>query len=254
MATPWNPQVSKRTEPQCQCDPSCRRKPSPETGRCKIHSESCPRISPLSGWEPTYDPKKWNNKREIRETHNCFAYAMNVHDPKQVVACKEDKNCNVPFHQPGSASGYSKFGSSSQKTCSDMVQRILGDNPKIKRTTFEAKCPPHTSKIAIVVDPDEDYHFFRQDSNGYWSHKPGGTPVTNLDADKSVIYDPALANRNYNSKNSKLNYDIFCSYLCVPRDEPLYMKTGGKYKKRKTRRRKGLATRRKRMISKVKHS
>jgi hypothetical protein len=158
---------------------------------------------------------------------------MNVHDPKQVRACQLNKNCNVPFHQPGSASGHPGFRTQRLKTCPDMIARLLGDNPSMKMTTFEAKCPAHTSKIALVVDPDEDYHFFRQDSNGMWSHKPGGTAVTNLDANEKRIYDPQLASRDYHESGSKLNYDTFCAYMCVPRDRPLHLKTGGKRKTRK---------------------
>jgi hypothetical protein len=108
-----------------------------------------------------------------------------------------------------------------------MVGRLVGDNPTLKVTNFTNKCPKGTSKIGLVVDADQDYHFYRQDSNGLWSHKPGGTAVTNKDADDKLIYDPKLANRNYDQKGSKLNYDIFCSYMCVPRDRPLYLKIGG---------------------------
>lgn len=227
----------------CQCSPHCNKKVLYGKMFCENHSKKCPRVSPMSGFEPPYQPTHWNKTKELRETHNCFAYAMNVNDPKQVTACRLDKNCNVPFHQPGSASGHPGFRTQKLKTCPDMVARLLGDNPSMKMTTFENKCPPHTSKIALVVDPDEDYHFFRQDSNGFWSHKPGGTAVTNLDANDTLIYDPALASRNYHPSGSKLNYDTFCSYLCVPRDRPLYLKTGGSKKKslrnkrfRKTRR------------------
>jgi hypothetical protein len=202
---------------------------------CKTHRARCSRSSPLSGYEPPFEPLRWNAKKELRETHNCFAYAMNIHDPKQVQACRMNKNCNVPFHQPGSASGHPRFRSEKLKTCPDMMARIFGDNPSMKMTTFTGKCPAHTSKIALVVDPDEDYHFFRQDSNGMWSHKPGGMPVTNLDANDRPIYDPALASRSYNHQGSKLNYDTFCSYMCVPRDRPLHLKTGGA-KRSKTRR------------------
>lgn len=202
---------------------------------CRKHlTRKCPRISPLTGWEPAYEPERWNRKQEVRETHNCFAYAMNIHDPKQFVACRKTKNCNVPFHQPGSASGHPRFSSQKQKTCSDMVGRLLGDNPNLKLTSFTGKCPARTSKIALVVDADQDYHFFRQDNNGMWSHKPGGTAVTNLDADRRPIYDPKLASRDYNEKGSNLNYDIFCSYLCVPRDKPLHLKIGGTRKQRRT--------------------
>ena len=60
-----------------------------------------------------------------------------------------------------------------------------------------------------------------------WSHKPGGMPVTNLDASKRRIYDPALSNRNYTGDNSTLDYDTFCGYLCIPRDRFLRIKVGG---------------------------
>lgn len=204
---------------------------------CRTHAKSCPRISPLSGYEPFFEPARWNEKKELRETHNCFAYAMNVHDPKQVQACLQDPQCNVPFHQPGSASGHPRFSSQRLKTCPNMVARLLGDNPAMKLTKFQDKCPAGTSKIALVVDPDEDYHFYRQDKGGMWSHKPGGMPVTEFDSHGKKIYDPALCGRNYDSPSSKLNYDVFCSYMCVPRNKPVHLKVGGRGRFRTTRRR-----------------
>ena len=153
---------------------------------------------------------------------------MNIHDPKQFSACFKSKTCDVPFHQPGAASGHKKFSAQKYKTCPDMVGRLLGDNPMLKLTTFTEKCPARTSKIGLVVDADEAYHFYRQDSNGFWSHKPGGTAVTNKDAKGALIYDPKLADRNYDEKGSSLNSNIFCSYMCVPRDRPLYVKIGGR--------------------------
>lgn len=195
----------------------------------------CPRISPLSGSEPNYEPGRWNKKNEISDTHNCFSYAMNVHDPKQIAKCKTKGYCNVPFHQPGLAAGYRKFLADKPKTCPNMIMRILGDNPHIQLTSFEEKCPPTTSKIALVVDESEDYHFFRQDSNGLWSHKPGARSVINVDASDHKIWDPRLTDLDYTKKGGQLNYDIFCSYMCVPRSQKLYLKSsaGGA---RKTRR------------------
>jgi hypothetical protein len=32
------------------------------------------------------------------------------------------------------------------------------------------------------VDPKSDYHCYRQDDDGLWSHKAGGSKVTRLDA------------------------------------------------------------------------
>ena len=189
----------------------------------------CERQSPLSGCEPDYDPKRWNGKVAVRETHNCFSYAMNVNDPKQIHQCDENTSeCDeVPFHQPGSAAGYTRFDSKRKKTCPNMVARILGDNPDIQMTTFESRCPVNKSKIALVVDPKEDYHFLRQDSNMLWSHKAGARPVTNMDAKGHLIWDPSLADLNYTSPEGTLNYTIFCSYMCVPRKKGLFLLPGG---------------------------
>lgn len=187
--------------------------------------QGCSHASPLSGSEPIYDPNRWNNPREIRETHNCFSYAMNVNDPSQANQClNENEECEAPFHQPGSASGFDSFDSKHMKTCPNMVARILGDNPNIQMARFENRCPVNTSKIALVVDPDEDYHFLRQDSNMYWSHKPGARKVINIDARGHLIWDPRLANLNYKThKSGDLDYTYFCAYMCVPRDKKIFL-------------------------------
>jgi hypothetical protein len=149
-------------------------------------------MSPLSGWEPKYDPKKYNKTRKIKDSHNCFAYAFDHIDVSNSPSCTEE-SCALPFHQPGRASGYPKWSKVKGKRCPDLMSRLFGDVKELKQTTFDKKCPKYTSKIALVVDEDEDYHFYRQDSNGYWSHKPGSTNVTNLDANGKRIYNPELA-------------------------------------------------------------
>jgi hypothetical protein len=93
-------------------------------------------------------------------------------------------------------------------------------------TTFETRCPANTSKIALVVDPKEDYHFLRQDSNMLWSHKAGARPVKNVDAAKSTIWDPQAAFLDYEDDGGSLNYSVFCAYLCVPRTKKLYLLPG----------------------------
>jgi hypothetical protein len=196
----------------------------------------CLRVSPLSGSEPDYEPSRWNKKNEISDTHNCFSYAMNVNDPKQMAQCLTKPYCNVPFHQPGLASGYRGFSARKPKTCPNMMMRILGDNPHISMTTFEEKCPANTSKIALVVDESDDYHFFRQDSNKFWSHKPGARDVINVDAAGHKIWDPRLTYLDYTEKGGDLNYDIFCSYMCVPRTKKLYLRSSISGGRRKTRR------------------
>jgi len=211
---------------QCQCSLECKHKCFGKTPFCAFHQKGCMRKSPLSGYEPDYDPDHWNKLFKVKETHNCFAYAFNINDPKQMRKCK-DSDCDIPFHQPGLVSGYPNFSSKLPKTCPNMMARLFGDNPQLKMATFEEKCPVGSSKIALIVDENEDYHFLRQDSNGYWSHKPGARKVTNRDASNRLIYDPALANYNYKDNNGHLDYDIFCGYMCVPRTGTVKLKTGG---------------------------
>ena len=57
---------------------------------------------------------------------------MNVHDPKQIEACLKSKDCDVPYHQPGSAAGQPGFKSDRLKTCSEMIVRI----PEVKEVVF----------------------------------------------------------------------------------------------------------------------
>ena len=39
-----------------------------------------------------------------------------------------------------------------------------------------------------------DFHWYRLDQNGFWSHKPGSTPVTASDNAGAFITDPRIAN------------------------------------------------------------
>jgi hypothetical protein len=177
----------------------------------------------MSGYEPPLDMELWNLKDELRESHNCFAYAMNAVDPNLVKKCKEDPDCNVTFPQPGYASGFKKFSEQRDKGCGDMVSRLWGDNPKVHAVSFEEKCPPGTSKIALIVDPNRDYHFLRQDPDGFWSHKPGAMAVTRLDATDRPIIRPDRACFMYKKHKDPLTYTKFCGYFCVPRTEPIHM-------------------------------
>jgi len=157
---------------------------------------------------------------------------MNTIDDTQMTKCAETENCNVGFPQPGYASGHGKFSDKHEKGCSDMVSRLWGDNPDVKPIEFNGRCPYKTSKIALIVDPTRDYHFLRQDSDGYWSHKPGAMNVTTRDASGRPILRPDRALFIYNNHKEPLRYTKFCGYYCVPRGKPLYVMTdarGGFY-------------------------
>lgn len=223
--------VQTRKKARCQCDPSCKNPPLQNSPFCKDHLQFCPRISPLTGWEPQYNPPKYNYYKGVKESHNCFAYALDYMELPKKKGCTTD-SCPVGYPQPGRASGFPKWEKVQGKRCPDVMARAMGDVPGARPAQFTTKCRKRERKIAFVTDEDQDYHVYRQDSNGYWSHKPGATEVTHLDATKRPIYDPQLASRYY--PDSGLDYDNFCGYLCIPATKKHRLKRGGK---RRTKRR-----------------
>ena len=230
-----------RKKPRCQCMSSCKNPPLKNSPFCAVHIKFCPRRAPLTGDEPDFEPEIYNKHKGLKEALNCFAYAFDYRKLPKGAKCTKD-SCSVPFPQPGRASGYPKWSEVDGKRCPDLLARLFGDVPGLKLTTFDKQCPKSHSKIALVVDEDEDYHFYRQDSHGFWSHKPGATDVTHIDGTGRPIYDPQLASRYY--PQSGLNYDEFCSYLCAPKGKKLRFKRGGTRKniRNKTRKaKKGLA-------------
>jgi hypothetical protein len=223
---------------------------------CKDHKKAPSKKSPMTGWEPFYAPSFYNKTSVMKHNHNCFAYAFDINDPPDESSCIKNENgeCNVGFHQPGYFAGFPKFRADGKKYCPELLARLLGDMPWLKLTTFDAKCEKGYSKIALVIDPHQDYHFYRQDSNGLWSHKPGGTAVTNRDSHGYLIYRPDLANRDSRTSekdNDGLNYTIFCSYLAVPRNKRVQAQRGGKRgsSKRRSSRKRVNKTRRQRQRS-----
>ncbi len=248
------PAPAPLTPDTCQCcgatSPQFPDTESPFCVGC-ARRKRCPAQSPLSGYEPIYMPSVYNKKRYVQHNHNCFAYAFDIMDVPSHEECNgaDKEDCKVPFHQPGKYSGQGDFHA--EKRCFDLFTRLKADMPAIEIARagqpikFTDKCPKGYSKIALVVDPKQDYHFYRQDSNGFWSHKPGATAVTNKDTSGRLIYNPELANRDARKtadEKDGLNYNVFCGFMCVPRVVPNRAKRGGgkrsvsKLNRRKTRR------------------
>jgi hypothetical protein len=156
---------------------------------------------------------------------------MNSFDKRRVFDCliHGGETCSVGYHQPGATKKINKkLLRKSYIKCHTLVDLIRQDVPKLRRISYTRRCPIGSSKIALVIDPHDDYHFYRQDPDGYWSHKPGAQPVTRLDAEGVPIIDPMTANRNYKSTHNKeLNYTLFCDFFCVPRRVRILLEKGG---------------------------
>lgn len=183
----------------------------------------------MSGSEPEYQPERYNGSKIVQDTHNCWAYASNVLDPNQLTQCDgKGPSCQLMYHQPGGTKGRSKeLQYADARSCPKVTALMREDVPDLKKTTFTRKCPRGFSKIALVVHPGEDYHFYRQDSDGWWSHKDGANQVKRFDAEGKPIWNPETAARDYRPRGSFLNYTDVCGFYCMPRDHEIHLARGG---------------------------
>ena len=158
-------------------------------------------FSKLNGSEPKYDDKKWNDNLKIKKTHNCYAYVLDI-----------IKESLTKKPQPGYYSGYSYLTDDDIRTCDKMFGRIKSDNESMFKINFRDKCPDGYRKGYLAVDDGKntDYHFYRLDSDGSWSHKPGSTPAIQSNSDGKIITAPHSATR----KSSSHNYNKSCGYFC----------------------------------------
>ncbi len=164
---------------------------------------------------PSSANHSFNNNKFIRESHNCYTYYLNLKSLKAYQQCKKDLGrynyCDRP--QPGRRAGYGQF-KKEDFTCKEVMKRTGADNPKmITLKNIKQSCPRGFYKGAVVVAPGRDYHYYRLNKEGYWTHKPGYKPSTAYDAKGRLITDPKTASRDY---GGTLNYSDFCGYTCLP--------------------------------------
>lgn len=151
---------------------------------------------------PPYSPSYWNDGGTVQDRNNCYNYGNN-------------KRTDT-FAQPGRAAGaqYTK-----PITCSGVHSAAAADG--LTPLPSSGVCPSGKDKIAVVVAPcvapgctapyysGNDYHWYRRDSSGMWSHKPGRTQATDRDNSNNTISNPESADRC-----GTYCYSEFCGYFC----------------------------------------
>ena len=142
---------------------------------------------PTNGYEPSFNPGFWNNNFNDRRCNNCYNYGVNKK--------------NNRFAQPGRAGGqeYTMF------TCPNVLAAAIRDG--LIPWVANVPCSNYDYKVALVVEPGVDFHWYRQDQGGNWSHKRGGSPAKNVDEAGAPITDPRTADRD--------GYTDFCAFMCV---------------------------------------
>ncbi|KAL0487635.1 insoluble matrix shell protein [Acrasis kona] len=118
-----------------------------------------------------YNPQRWNKYDYVQYKNNCYNYASDYRTDT--------------FAQPG---GSKRMWN--ENKCSYCYKNSVVDG----LTSLESKtCPTDQPSVghyvALVVWPDVDYHYYRKDLDGRWSHKPGRTPVIDYDASHHNITD-----------------------------------------------------------------
>ena len=152
-----------------------------------------------------------NEDSEYPGKANCYAYALGL---------KTDPRTGEPFKEkpdPGVFSGNPLKENQLYYETDHLKQimekkieadaEVLGYNFYEITNIYDFKPTEGNWYIAIAycTDPSlTDYHFWRQNEDGTWSHKPGTTPVMNVDFSGNVIYDPMSCDRG--------KYYIFLGY------------------------------------------
>lgn len=145
---------------------------------------------------PTYDPAKWNTDPNVQGCNNCYNYACDI----------ETDN----FAQPGYATGHEY---SYPPDCPGVTNGALSDGLTAGPSATGGATDPCgrcSHKVALVIAPGPDFfdfHWYRLDDSGMWSHKPGGGTARNYDNSGNPISDPRTADRG--------PYTIFCGFMCV---------------------------------------
>jgi len=165
--------------------------------------------------ELRYEPDKWNQNIFIRKSHNCYSYALNLIEVKRTSKCKKKKTVskkNICLRKhPMDKMKQFEFHS-----CSELISSILEEFPKIKKVHKLTLVPDGYYRVALFLLNRKDhhhlslndFHFYRQDSNGYWSHKDGWRKATNKDKTGKLITDPESVEKKNNSQ--------LCTYFIFP--------------------------------------
>lgn len=131
----------------------------------------------------------WNEDSDLQYSNNCYNYATN--------------RVTNSYAQPGEASDkmYTEL------SCEDVHKAASLDLGLTPTEFFPYGKKEDKTLIALVVAPGYDFHWYRRDDDGFWTHKMGGTPATTLDDGGQPISSPETADRGL--------YTDFCGYFQI---------------------------------------
>lgn len=161
---------------------------------------------------PPYSPAYWNDwttsgTHGVQWNNNCYNYGGN--------------RITWTNAQPGLASGNIH---PSPFTAADIALRLVNDG--WEPTTAYATSSEGKMKVYVALAPLEntpgvywDFHFYRQDYGGGWSHKRGQAAADDKDASSVTITSPETCDRDI--------YTYGMGYYFVPSWVPGYAPQSG---------------------------
>ena len=209
----------------------------PKGGGAKPIVGACAKAAPKPD-APAYDADAWNKDAGVLNSTNCYAYAMNSRTGHPAGGKP----------QPGEKSSVGSTLSCPSLTAAVLADGVPDDIVAAPRCAYQKKhkLPPPdktgyylvalvtTSNGSTMYDPKSDtvryadYHWYRQDTDGAWSHKPGHDVARRVDSSGRPVDNPETADRktSYGKQPTKIgpkefvmDYDVFCGYF--------YVKKGG---------------------------
>ena len=165
-------------------------------GFCNICRDIIGRIiKALAEWAdrclPEYEPHLWNDNNGIQFNNNCYNYGCDIQ--------------TNTYAQPGRAHGITL--TQSDMNCPAVTTGAVADGLVQTSSREGCGCSECWHQVALVISPNHDYHWYRKDREGRWSHKMAWTRATNLDNSGNIITDPRNADRG--------SYSEFCGFFCV---------------------------------------
>ena len=160
---------------------------------------------------PDYMPESWNG--EHCNNNLAYTYALNV------LCHSKDKGWFMPGERTGQKIPFdaltSSWGMRHALLGDGLIECPSGFDPHVY-SSIPQKC--HVI-AAYVTESKKLFHFFRQDSDGGWSHKFGSSNVTMLDAGGREIIDPRTACRYYSHVErgvTTTSFDQLVGFFFVP--------------------------------------
>lgn len=140
-----------------------------------------------------------NNSSEYSGQANCYAYALKL---------SVDPRTNKPFRskpQPGEFAEKSimnkDWATDAASTKKLIVESVMADCEVLGMTIEEVSSSAYVCEdgewlVALAYAPEwPDYHWWRQNEDGTWYHKPGSTSIRTVDDSGEMITDPAICDR-----------------------------------------------------------